>query len=139
MVPSFPPPSGVKDDQLAYLIAGGRDAMFDTLADAEDDIEAGRRAAETCSAGDVLIAIAASGRTPYTIAAAQAARTHGCLVIAVVNNTSSPLAEAADDVILLNSGPEVISRVHTARGRHGTEGRAQPSVHTRPHAARRHP
>ena len=105
----LPATFGMKDDQLAYLIAGGRDAMFDTLADAEDDIEAGRRAAETCSAGDVLIAIAASGRTPYTIAAAQAARTHGCLVIAVVNNTSSPLAEAADHVILLDSGPEVIS------------------------------
>ena len=105
----LPATFGMKEEQLAYLIAGGRDAMFDTLADAEDDIEAGRRAAEICTGADVLIAVAASGRTPYTIAAAQTARTAGCLVIAVVNNAGSALAEAADHVILLDSGPEVVS------------------------------
>lgn len=105
----LPATFGMKDEQLLYLIAGGREAMFDTLADAEDDLEAGSRAAEQCGAGDVLIAVAASGRTPYTIAAAQVARGRGCAVIAVVNNANSPLAEAADHVILLDSGPEVIS------------------------------
>ncbi len=105
----LPATFGMKEEQLLYLIAGGREAMFDTLADAEDDIEAGGRAAEQCGACDVLIAVAASGRTPYTIAAAQVARGRGCAVIAVVNNANSPLAEAADHVILLDSGPEVIS------------------------------
>jgi len=105
----LPATFGMKEEQLLYLIAGGREAMFDTLADAEDDLEAGSRAAEQCGAGDVLIAVAASGRTPYTIAAAQVARGRGCAVIAVVNNANSPLAETADHVILLDSGPEVIS------------------------------
>ena len=91
----LPATFGMKEEQLLYLIAGGREAMFDTVADAEDDLEAGSRAAEQCGAGDVLIAVAASGRTPYTIAAAQVARGRGCAVIAVVNNANSPLAEAA--------------------------------------------
>lgn len=105
----LPATFGMKEEQLAYLIAGGRDAMFDTLADAEDNIEAGSAAAEICSGNDVLIAVAASGRTPYTIAAAQTARGRGCAVIAVVNNPGSLLAEAADHAIVLESGPEVIS------------------------------
>ncbi|MBL8792195.1 MAG: N-acetylmuramic acid 6-phosphate etherase [Rhizobiales bacterium] len=105
----LPATFGMKEEQLLYLIAGGRDAMFDTLADAEDDVEAGRRAAEQCTPSDVLIAVAASGRTPYTTAAAQVARSKGCAVIAVVNNANSPLGDASDHVILLESGAEVIS------------------------------
>lgn len=105
----LPATFGMKEEQLGYLIAGGRDAMFDTLADAEDDIEAGRRAAMACTDRDVLIAVAASGRTPYTVAAAQQAKGNGSLVVAVVNNPGSLLAEAADHSIVLDSGPEVIS------------------------------
>ena len=105
----LPATFGMREEQLGYLIAGGRAAMFDTLADAEDDSDAGHEAAKVCKAGDVLIAVAASGRTPYTIAAAQTAKSSGCAVIAVVNNSNSPLAAAADLVVLLESGPEVIS------------------------------
>ena len=57
----------------------------------------------------MLIAIAASGRTPYTIAAAQTAKAAGCAVIAVVNNPGSALAAEADIEVLLDTGPEVIS------------------------------
>jgi N-acetylmuramic acid 6-phosphate etherase len=105
----LPATFGMKEEQLVYLIAGGRDAMFDTLADAEDDVEAGSAAAEICTTEDVLIAIAASGRTPFTVAAAQKARALGCKVIAVANNPGSALADAADHTIFLNTGPEVIS------------------------------
>ena len=83
--------------------------MFETLADAEDDEMAGRSAAATCSAADVLVAVAASGKTPYTCAAAREAGSRGTPVIAVVNNPGSPLAKLADVEVLLQSGPEVIS------------------------------
>jgi N-acetylmuramic acid 6-phosphate etherase len=105
----LPATFGLPEDRLGYLIAGGPAAMFETLADAEDNAEAGRTAAQQCTAQDVLIAIAASGRTAYTMAAAQAARGYGCAVIAVVNNPGSPLGQTADVEVLIESGPEVIS------------------------------
>jgi N-acetylmuramic acid 6-phosphate etherase len=105
----LPATFGMKEDKIAYLIAGGRAAMFDTLADAEDDIERGESDAGECTDRDVLIAVAASGRTPYTVAAAKAARAKGCFVVAVVNNPDSPLAAAADVEVLLDSGQEVIT------------------------------
>lgn len=105
----LPATFGMPEDKLGYLIAGERAAMFETLADAEDSAENGSAAAQVCTANDVLIAIAASGRTPYTIAAAQTARGNGCAVIAVVNNAGSPLGKAADIEVLIDTGPEVIS------------------------------
>ena len=60
------------------------------------------------TAGDTVIAVAASGTTPYTLAAARTAKARGAKIIAVVNNPGSPLAELADIAIALNSGPEII-------------------------------
>jgi N-acetylmuramic acid 6-phosphate etherase len=105
----LPATFGFPEQRIRYLIAGGRAAMFDTMADAEDDAEQGAVDAMACGAQDCLVAVAASGRTPYTIAVAKAARANGCLVIAVVNNAGSALAAAADIEVLLESGPEVIS------------------------------
>jgi N-acetylmuramic acid 6-phosphate etherase len=105
----LPATFGMAEDKIDYLIAGGRRAMFETLADAEDDAVEGSRAASACKADDALIAIAASGSTPYTIAAAKRARELGATVVAVVNNPNSALAAAADIEILLDSGPEVIT------------------------------
>jgi N-acetylmuramic acid 6-phosphate etherase len=105
----LPATFGMDEDKIDYLIAGGRAAMFETLADAEDDAAEGSRAASSCKAGDALIAIAASGSTPYTIAAAKRAREIGATVVAVVNNPNSALASAAGIEILLDSGPEVIA------------------------------
>jgi N-acetylmuramic acid 6-phosphate etherase len=105
----LPATFGLAEDRLDYLIAGGRSAMFETLADAEDSTAAGRTAAQACTADDVLIAIAASGRTPYTIAAAEIARANKCAVITIVNNADSPLAKLGDVAVLIETGPEVIS------------------------------
>jgi N-acetylmuramic acid 6-phosphate etherase len=104
----LPATFGLAEDRIVYLIAGGRAAMFETLAAAEDDGKAGARAAAACTAADVMIAIAASGQTPYTLAAARAARSRGAAVIAIFNNRASPLAATADVAIELDSGPEVI-------------------------------
>ena len=105
----LPATFGFPEARIRYLIAGGRAAMFDTLAEAEDNAMQGAADAADCGSQDCLIAVAASGRTPYTIAAAETARAKGCLVIAVVNNAGSALAAAADIEVLLETGPEVIS------------------------------
>ena len=104
----LPATFGMSEDRIVYLIAGGRAAMFETLADAEDDAREGHRIASICKEGDALIAIAASGSTPYTIAVAKRAKELGASVVAVVNNPNSALAAAADMEIFLDSGPEVI-------------------------------
>ena len=67
----LPATFGMAEDKIIYLIAGGKAAMFDTLADAEDDVKAGQRDAAQLLPIDTLFAVAASGRTPYTLAAAQ--------------------------------------------------------------------
>lgn len=105
----LPATFGMAEDRLIYLIAGGRAAMFETLAEAEDDEADGAAQAEVCGAGDVLVAVAASGATPFTVAAARHARAKGCFVIAVVNNPASRLSANADLEILLSSGPEVVA------------------------------
>jgi N-acetylmuramic acid 6-phosphate etherase len=105
----LPATFGMPEDQIAYLIAGGRAAMFDTLAEAEDDIADGQKQAGICTSGDVLVAVAASGATPFTVAVAERAKARKCFVVAVVNNPGSSLERLADVGILLESGPEVIS------------------------------
>jgi N-acetylmuramic acid 6-phosphate etherase len=105
----LPATFGMAEAKILYLIAGGRPAMFETLADAEDDEADGAAQAEVLVPGDTVIAVAASGSTPFTIAAAKRAREKGAFVIAVVNNPGSRLAAAADLEILLASGPEVIA------------------------------
>jgi N-acetylmuramic acid 6-phosphate etherase len=105
----LPATFGMAEEKIGYLIAGGRRAMFETLADAEDDAEEGARVASVLSPVDTLVAIAASGTTPYTVAAAKSAKQKSATVIAVVNNPNSPLAATADFEIFLNSGAEVIA------------------------------
>ena len=105
----LPATFGMPEDRLLYFIAGGRAAMFDTLADAEDDEADGAAQANVCEPGDTLIAVAASGSTPFTVAAARRAREKGAFVIAIVNNPGSRLADVADLEILVASGPEVIA------------------------------
>lgn len=105
----LPATFGMPEKQIAYLIAGGRNAMFDTLADAEDDTADGAKQAQACGSADALIAVAASGSTPFTIAAAETAKSNGTFIIAVVNNKASKLGSLADVEIVLDSGPEVIA------------------------------
>lgn len=105
----LPSTFGMADDKIGYLIAGGNGAIFETLADAEDNADEGTKAAEILNPNDTLVAIAASGATPYTIAAAAKAKENRATVIAVVNNSNSRLAAAADFEILLDTGAEVIA------------------------------
>jgi N-acetylmuramic acid 6-phosphate etherase len=83
--------------------AASTDCAEDDVSLAEQDL-----ADLAITARDTVIAVAASGRTPYTLAMARAARAAGAAVIAVVNATQSPLAELADVAVAVDVGPEVL-------------------------------
>lgn len=105
------PTYGWPHARLVYLMAGGETALVRSVEGAEDD--AGGAAARVgelaLGPDDLLIAVAASGRTPYAVAAAQAARKAGALVIGIANNAGSPLAAASDHPIELLTGAEVVA------------------------------
>jgi N-acetylmuramic acid 6-phosphate etherase len=107
----LPATFGFPSHRLHFLVAGGREALFDSRGASEDESHAAMReiVGLNLTSADTLIAVAASGTTPYTIAAARAAKAAGALVVVIVNNAGSPLASAADHEIFLDSGPEVIA------------------------------
>ncbi|MDG2535801.1 N-acetylmuramic acid 6-phosphate etherase [Sphingomonas sp. HITSZ_GF] len=98
-------------ERLAFLIAGGPAALTRTQEGAEDSREAAEAsiAEEGIGPDDVLIGIAASGRTPYVIAALEAARAAGALTIGVANNPDAPVLRAAEHAILADTGSEVVA------------------------------
>lgn len=105
------PTFGWPSARLVYLMAGGPGAFLQAVEGAEDDADAAR--AEIAAAGvgpdDVVIGVAASGRTPYTIAAVQAGRAAGALTIAVANNPGTPLLDAAEHALLADTGSEAVA------------------------------
>lgn len=105
------PTFGWPDERLAFVIAGGMKAVMKSVEGAEDDAEAAQRevAALNLTAEDVLIGVAASGRTRFTVAAVKEARRAGALTIAIANNRGSPLADAAEHPIVAVTGSEVIA------------------------------
>ena len=105
--PTFGLPPGV----IVPLLAGGTEAFIQAAEGAEDGTDAAAAAlrAHNFTAADALVGIAASGATPYTLAAVRYARGLGALTGAIVNNPGSPLAEAAEFSVQIASGPEVIA------------------------------
>ncbi|MGF1544260.1 MAG: N-acetylmuramic acid 6-phosphate etherase [Parvularculaceae bacterium] len=107
LVPTF----GWPAERLGFAIAGGFAALTTSAERAEDDPSAAKSdvRALSVSADDVLIAVAASGRTPYTLAAVETANAAGALTIAVVNNRPSPVLDAADIGVCAETGPEIVA------------------------------
>jgi N-acetylmuramic acid 6-phosphate etherase len=101
---------GIAPDRVVARVAGADPDRPAGADDAEDDVDLGRRdiAALDAAGGDVVVAVAASGTTPYTLAAAEAARQAGASVIVVVNVAGSPLAALADVAVEVPTGPEVV-------------------------------
>ena len=93
------------------LLAGGERALFVAVEGAEDSAANGVAdiAALNLTPLDVVLLIAASGTTPYTIAAAGAARAAGALTVGIANNPGTPLPAACEIAVVLDTGPEVIS------------------------------
>ena len=106
-----PPTFGLPPDRVIACVAGGSFALTEAAEDFEDNAGAGRGDIERAfvSLDDAVVAITASGRTPYALGAAQAAREHGALVVALVCNASTPLHELADITIAPDVGAEVIA------------------------------
>jgi N-acetylmuramic acid 6-phosphate etherase len=99
------------DARTLYLLAGGSAALTSGIEGAEDAIGAAEREVADARLGpaDVLVGVAASGHTPYTLAAIRAAARAGALTIAIASNRGTPLLEAAAHPILLDTGPEVVA------------------------------
>ena len=105
----LPPTYGVSPDLVRVLIAGGERAYFSAVEGAEDDEEAAIAAVNLeVRADDAVAGIAASGTTPYTVAAVRRANMLGALTVGVTNAPGSPLAQHVDIPIVVESGPEVI-------------------------------
>jgi len=93
------------------IIAGGYDACYKAVEASEDDKAAGAidLQARGVTAGDAVVGIAASGRTPYTIGAVEYARQLGALTICITCNADTAIAKAVDIPIEPIVGPEVIA------------------------------
>src|SRR5688572_27791420 len=93
----LPPTYGIAPDLVRVLIAGGERAYFHAVEGAEDDEET---AIETVNremkADDAIVGIAASGTTPYTVAAVRRANMLGALTVGLTNVAGSPLAQHVD-------------------------------------------
>lgn len=93
------------------LLAGGLEAMAQAREGAEDDADEARRQVQAADVGarDALIGVAASGRTPFTVAAVRAARARGAFTVAIASVAESELLLAGEVAIWLDSGPEVLA------------------------------
>ncbi len=105
----LPPTYGIDPSTVRVIMAGGERAYFAAAEGAEDDEDAAIEAVNReMRADDALIGIAASGTTPFTLAAVRRANMIGALTVAVTSNPDSPLAADADIAIAPHTGPEVI-------------------------------
>jgi N-acetylmuramic acid 6-phosphate etherase len=106
-----PPTFNVSPDTVQYVMAGGDRALSAAAEFNEDSRDQGVADIDVKSPGpnDVVVGIAASGRTPYTVAAVEYARQRGAKTVAVVCNRKSSLGKAAEIEIVAEVGPEVVS------------------------------
>jgi N-acetylmuramic acid 6-phosphate etherase len=105
------PTFGWPGDRLLLLIAGGEEALLRSVEGAEDDAEAGPKliAQHGVTAEDVLIAVAASGTTRFTLACLREAKSRGALTLGIANNGASPILDESDYPIFLDTGSEPIA------------------------------
>lgn len=106
-----PPTYGVSPDMVVGIIAGGERALRQPIEGAEDNPQQGQTDLEKIrfSAQDVLVGIAASGRTPYVIGALNYAKSLNAVTIAVASNPDSAMAKIADIAIETVVGQEVLT------------------------------
>jgi len=107
----LPPTFGVPRRLVQAVVAGGEAALVRAIEGAEDHPERAVFALQErgLAAGDVVVGISASGRTPFTLGSLEAAHEVGARTVAITCNPGSPLAEAAEIAIVPRVGPEVIA------------------------------
>ena len=96
---------------VQYVIAGGNKALGHAAEYSEDSGSSGRKDIAKRKPGkkDVVVGVAASGRTPYTLGALEHARKKGAKTVAIVCNRDSELGRMADIEIVIEVGPEALS------------------------------
>lgn len=106
-----PPTYGVSPDLVVGIIAGGKKAMTQPVEFAEDSLTQGWDDLKKhhINKKDVVIGIAASGTTPYVIAALKTCRENGIITGCITNNPGSPLTKVADFPIEIAVGPEFVT------------------------------
>ena len=106
-----PPTFHTRPETVQYVMAGGSAALGAAVEASEDSRDIGARdmASRKPGKNDVVVGIAASGRTPYTIAAVQYARQRGAKTVAVTCNPNSALEKAAHLAVVVDVGPEVLA------------------------------
>lgn len=107
----MPPTFGVPRDRFIAVVAGGFEASMSAVADAEDNEYLAIQALNDLmvTRDDVVLVLAASGRTPFALAAAKHANQKGVWTCGIVNNKNAPLIQEVDHAVVLNTGPEVLT------------------------------
>lgn len=107
----IPPTYGMSGDKFIGLIAGGDHALRFPVENAEDDTNQGWKDLQqfNINENDVLVGIAASGTTPYVVAAIEEAKRHGILTAGICSNPEAPLSTKADIGIEMVVGPEFVT------------------------------
>jgi N-acetylmuramic acid 6-phosphate etherase len=107
----LPPTFNWPDERVVYLMAGGEGALLRAVENAEDDVAdaVARIAAAAVGPDDVVIGVAASGTTPFTVAALAEAKRRGALTVGLSNNPGAPLLAACSHPILIETGEEVVA------------------------------
>ncbi len=100
---------GIDPARIRLCMAGGVPQTAEMPGDTEDDVDEGARVGMSLGPHDLVIAVTASGSTPYPLALAREARARGAKVIALANNRDAPLFAVADVAICLPTPPEVLS------------------------------
>ena len=107
LMPTFAWPN----ERVRFVVAGGDSAFVTSIEGAEDDVDDAVRQikAVRLTPHDVVIAVAASGTTPFTVAALQEARASGAITIGIANNPRTTLLASAEFPILIETGRELIA------------------------------
>lgn len=102
---------GLPPDRVPMMFAGGAEALLHMTGGVEDDPALARADIDRAgiSAGDVVLCLAASGGTPYTLTIAELARARGAVVVGIANTEGSALLAGCDIPVLLDTGPEIIA------------------------------
>lgn len=102
---------GIPRDRVVVLLAGGTDSLVNLTGAPEDDADQAisELAAARLDAGDCLIAVSASGSTPFAVGALEEAKRRGAATIAIANNAGAPMFDLAEIAILLATPPEVVA------------------------------
>lgn len=124
LMPTF----GWPAERLLLLMAGGRDALLHAVEGAEDETQDAAKLVENhkVDCKDALIAVAASGTTPFTLACLREAKARGALTVGIANNPNTPILDEADHPVRLDTGAEPIAG--STRMKAGTSQRVALTV-----------